>query len=272
MYLLVLGLLCVLFILYGLWTNRQLDQETFTLTLGSDSALTDLTIVQVSDIHFRRLRVPQKKLLKAISQEKPDLIVVTGDTIDRTEDLPTTTIQKLINQFAEIAPTYVIEGNHEETCSDLNHWRQMMLDSQATLLENEVTSFLYKEREIGIIGLKNGITELPATEKFKLQGYTDCLLLVHHPEFYDTYLANFTDTPTRLIFTGHAHGGQIRLPFIGGILGPDNTWMPKYTSGLYFNQTASKIPLIVSRGLGNSRFPIRINNKPHIVTVKYETN
>lgn len=270
MYLLILGLLCALILLYGLWTNRQLETEQMTLSTPVDSQISDLTIVQVSDIHFRRLRVSHDKLLKAVTNQKPDLIVVTGDTIDRTEDLTTTRIKDFINQLADIAPTYVIEGNHEETCTDFNHWRQMMLESRAVLLENQVGEFTFNNQLIGIAGLKNEITDLPSEEKHKLKQYIDSLLLVHHPEFYNDYLENFHDTSIRLIFTGHTHGGQIRLPFIGGILGPDNTWFPKYSTGIYHQKDTTKIPLIVSRGLGNSRFPIRLNNKPHIVTVNYQ--
>ena len=86
------------------------------------------------------------------------------------------------------------------------------------------------------------------------------LLLAHRPEFFEIYKEFNID----LVFSGHAHGGQIRLPFIGGILAPGQGLFPKYDGGLY---TESNTNMIVSRGLGNSIFPIRINNPPEIVSV-----
>lgn len=270
MYVLLLGLLVALFVLYGIWTNRQLDLETINLTTTKNSPLAGLTVTQVSDTHFRRLRVAPDKIITAVKNQQPDLIVVTGDTIDRTEDLTTTTIKDFINQLASIAPTYVIEGNHEETCADFETWRQMILASEAILLENSVAHFTFNQQAIGIAGLKNEMTQLPVTESEKLRQSTANLLLVHHPEFYEDYLTHFQGLALQTIYTGHAHGGQIRLPFIGGILGPDNTLFPKYANGIYYADHPTRTPLIVSRGLGNSRFPLRINNKPHIVTVKYK--
>lgn len=269
MIVLIISLLAVLFVIYGLWTNRQLDHERLELTTRQGSSLKGLKVVQVSDIHLRRLRVPTTRLLKEIQLVQPDLILLTGDTIDRTEDFSVTPLVELVNAFAAIAPTYVIEGNHEETCRDFDHWRQLILASEATLLENEVHSFSFHDKTIGLAGLRNEVTDLPPEEKERLAQYDATLLLVHHPEFYDDYLANFRDTSVETIFTGHAHGGQIRLPLIGGILGPDNTVFPKYSNGLY-HEEAEAITLIVSRGLGNSRFPLRINNKPHLITVTYK--
>jgi len=86
------------------------------------------------------------------------------------------------------------------------------------------------------------------------------ILLAHHPEMFDIYMENGMD----LIFTGHAHGGQFRIPFIGGLFAPDQGLFPEYTSGCYVK---GKSAMFVSRGLGNSIMPIRINNPPEIVEV-----
>ena len=100
----------------------------------------------------------------------------------------------------------------------------------------------------------NGLTE-------DLKGYN--ILLSHRPELIDIY-ASFN---INLVFSGHAHGGQIRIPFIGGIIAPNQGLFPKYTSGLY---EVKNTKMVVSRGLGNSAFPIRINNRPEIVVVRFK--
>lgn len=84
------------------------------------------------------------------------------------------------------------------------------------------------------------------------------ILLAHHPEWIEHY----ADKKYDLVFAGHAHGGQMRLPFIGGILAPFQGFFPKYTAGKY---TVGNTQMIVSRGLGNSFFPFRFNNYPDIV-------
>ena len=89
---------------------------------------------------------------------------------------------------------------------------------------------------------------------------TYTVLLSHRPELFDVYVANNVD----LVLTGHAHGGQIRLPFIGGLVAPGQGLFPKYDAGLFERDDTQ---MIVSRGLGNSIFPVRINNRPHLVVI-----
>ncbi|WEG72760.1 metallophosphoesterase [Vagococcus intermedius] len=267
----ILSLLILLlsFCLYGYWTNRQLEIESLPLPLTSLPAELDgLKITHLSDIHLKRLRVDKEFLLKEIRLVKPDLIFITGDTIDRTEDLATTTIQQFINDIAVIAPTYVIEGNHEPTCSDFNYWRELLSQSSATLLENDYETIYINQHKIGIIGLKNNVTSLNKKRQESLPNHTINLLLAHHPEHFHEYLTNFDEKDNVIaIFSGHAHGGQIRLPLIDGLLSPNQGWFPRYTNGLYQEVTRSTTYLIVSRGLSNSRFPFRINNKPHLINV-----
>ena len=86
------------------------------------------------------------------------------------------------------------------------------------------------------------------------------VLLSHRPEFFDLYVQQGFP----LVLSGHAHGGQIRLPFLGGILAPGQGFFPEYDSGLYTDETTS---MVVSRGLGNSVFPFRLNNPPEIIII-----
>lgn len=260
-------ILISLFCIYGYWTNRQLDSETIILpSQNLPAALNNLKITHISDIHLRRFRIDSESFIQSIKDAQPDFIFITGDTIDRTEDLDTSLIQSVINQIAVIAPTFVIEGNHETSCGNYHKWRKLMLDSHATLLENEAITLTHNGQEFGIIGLKNEITTLEPAILDNLEHLSTVFVLAHHPELFSDYIKNFSKLSLTAIFSGHAHGGQVRLPFIGGLLSPHQGALPRYTSGCY-NYPNSRTKLIVSRGLSNSRFPFRINNKPHLVSV-----
>ena len=87
------------------------------------------------------------------------------------------------------------------------------------------------------------------------------LLLSHRPELFDTYVACGMD----LTLSGHAHGGQFRLPFVGGLVAPNQGLFPKYDSGLY---TDGGTNMIVSRGIGNSILPFRFNNRPEVILIE----
>ena len=167
-YFLIILIFISAFCLYGFWTNRQLDLEAITLPISDlPEELANLKILHVSDIHLRRLRVPLTTLLKTSQDTTPDLILITGDTIDRTESLDSSKILTVINYFAQIAPTFVIEGNHETSSGQLETWRQLIISSQAQLLENQFTAIEINEQMIGLIGLRNEETDLPAEVKAK---------------------------------------------------------------------------------------------------------
>ena len=102
------------------------------------------------------------------------------------------------------------------------------------------------------------ISEMMRTATRGIDLSTFTILLSHRPEKFESYV----DQPLDLVFTGHAHGGQIRLPFIGGIVAPSQGWFPKYTDGLF---EAGETTMVVNRGIGNSVFPLRVFNRPEIV-------
>lgn len=267
---LIIALLIIiisLFCGYGYWTNRQLDTDDLILTIRDlPEPLENLKITHISDIHLRRFRIDMDLFIKNIKDTHPDFIFITGDTIDRTEDLETSLIQSVINQISVIAPTFVIEGNHETSCRNYQRWRKLMLDSHATLLENDAITLTHNGQEFGIVGLKNTVTTLDSELIDNLEKLSTVFVLAHHPELFSDYVKNFSKLPVVAIFSGHAHGGQIRIPYIGGLLSPHQGTFPRYTSGCY-NHPNSTAQLVVSRGLSNSRFPFRINNKPHLIAV-----
>ena len=232
----------------------------------------DYTIVQVSDLHNKRFGKNQSKLLSKLDSLSPDMIVVTGDLIDRRKfDLDVAT--EFISGALQIAPVYYVPGNHEAWSGEYAAIREALEDAGVTVLDNTKVTLTQGDGSMSILGVNDpafltpSYSAKPLDTSYmmeQLKEWCDSddfkILLSHRPELLDLYARNNMD----LIFTGHAHGGQIRLPFIGGILAPDQGLLPKYTSGRHVKDSST---MFVSRGLGNSIFPIRIGNLPEIVVV-----
>ncbi|HHY41555.1 MAG TPA: metallophosphoesterase [Thermoanaerobacterales bacterium] len=228
-------------------------------------------IVHISDLHNKPFGRNQERLLKKISAVSPDIIVVTGDLIDRRKyDLETAMV--FINGAVKIAPVYYVSGNHEAWSGHYENISESLINSGVQVLDDAKTVLSKGQGEIEILGLSDPdfltYSYLDGTNTSKLRAHLERLsddsvfqiLLCHRPELFDIYVNQNID----LIFSGHAHGGQVRIPFVGGLVAPDQGLFPKYTSGAY---TQNQSTMIVSRGLGNSVIPIRIFNRPEIVVV-----
>lgn len=249
----------------GIRENRQLDVESIIITSNRVND-NPVKIAHISDLQFPRLRVSQTQLLNELEKEQPDVVFLTGDTIDRTESVETTEFFHFLTTLTSRYQTYVINGNHEETNPDYALWRQTIKASDAVYLENDVTNLTIKQTSFNLIGLSNRQTALPINQMHSIDPTIDTLILAHHPELFDHYIVSFNQPLA--IFSGHAHGGQWRLPGTNGLLAPDQGFLPKLTSGLYIKNNSH---LIVSRGLANSKFPLRLNNYPHLIftTIKH---
>lgn len=224
------------------------------------------TIAQVSDFHNCSLG---KRVLKKLRKEQPDIIVITGDFIDAH----TTNTKRSLDfarQALTIAPVYYVSGNHESCIRDYPVFKKDLKEMGVHVLDNQMEEigngtdviclsgindpdFLQVPYQTSEEGIKQELDSL-AVEKSKYQ-----ILLSHRPEAFPVY------TDYDLVFTGHAHGGQFRLPFIGGLYAPNQGFFPKYDKGKYQNGTSH---MIVSRGIGNSVIPVRINNSPEVVIAK----
>lgn len=242
------------------------------------NAFKDFTIAHISDLHNKQFGKNQKNLINQINKIAPDIIVITGDLINSY--YPNIDIaMEFINNAIKVAPIYYVPGNHEARLPDnYNSLKSQMKSIGVNILENSNSLIYRDDSKINIIGVTD-----PSFDALQLYGYTDAqivsknlenlistsddysILLSHRPELFDIYCSYNLD----LVFAGHAHGGQIRIPFIGGILAPNQGFFPQYTSGLYQRELTS---MIVSRGLGNSAFPFRVNNRPEIVSVKISNN
>ncbi len=272
----VLAALCALLaclIPYLLWANAALTVSHVELDLlpGEGS----FTIAQVSDLHNAEFGGGNRELLAILEEAEPDLIAITGDLIDsrRTDPAPALAF---LEGAVELAPVCYVTGNHEFRAYDAyQDLKSHMEELGVIVLENE--SMVLEEVPLRVIGLDDpsfGVRSDPsATPEQILQGALTALapqageedlrtvLLAHRPEYVELYAQHGAD----LVLSGHAHGGQVRLPGVGGLYAPGQGFLPAYTSGLY---QIGETSLVVSRGLGNSLFPLRVNNRPEVVLVE----
>lgn len=272
------SLLAVIILLISLtaWGNKALELNGYTVESEKlPEAFAGFRIAHVSDLHNDEFGKDNKKLLKLIENADPDIIAVTGDLIDSyTTDVEIA--QNFMEKAQQIAPCYYVNGNHEGRVPDeYETLKEGMKAAGVVVLENDSlileragesirltgvsdpgfeTDYLYGDTE-GV--MRRHLAELvDGNEKFTL-------LLSHRPELLSVY----ADFDVDLVLSGHAHGGQFRLPFVGGLYAPNQGLMPEIDAGLY---TEKNTNLIVSRGVGNSLFPFRLNNRPEVILVTLE--
>lgn len=269
---LIITLVIVSLALFIIWENNTISITPINYTnIKIPGSFEGYTIVHISDLHNKSFGNNQERLLKKIRGISPDILVVTGDLIDRRKyDLDTAMI--FINGALKIAPVYYVSGNHEAWSGDYENIRQHLLDAGVQILDDGKVKLIRGEEAIEILGLSDPdfLTSnyIDGTNSSLLKEHLITMsndavfqiLLSHRPELFNLYAHEKID----LAFAGHAHGGQVRLPFIGGLVAPDQGLFPKYTSGIYRQKESS---LVVSRGLGNSIIPMRIFNRPEIVVV-----
>lgn len=259
-----------------IWAVRNNAKNGITeYCVGSSqipNAFDGFRIAQVSDLHNAVFGDDNGELLGQLSQTNPDLIVVTGDLIDsRRTDLDVAL--DFIRRAVQIAPVYYVTGNHEARVPEYGALKEGMLDAGVTVLEDYSVTMNLGEDSITIMGIHDpsfhtdylfGDGEAIARQKItsmqtESDGFT--VLLSHRPELFDVYVEAGID----LVFSGHAHGGQFRLPIVGGLAAPNQGFFPEYDAGQF---TEKSTTMIVSRGVGNSIIPLRINNPPEIVVAE----
>ena len=199
------------------------------------------------------------------------MIAITGDFVDSNRTDVEIAIQ-LASQLTEIAPCYYVTGNHEAWIDEQYYELEKgLIGENVVVLHDDVIQLTKGSETIQIAGLddpdfterdtyiQDSMVQTKISNLSLLDEY--CILLSHRPELFEEYVSEEVD----LVLSGHAHGGQFRVPFVGGIIAPDQGLFPEFDAGKY---SKNHTTMIVSRGIGNSIIPVRINNRPEIVIVE----
>ena len=256
------------------WGNTALEMNKLTVTSAAlPEDFSGYRIAHVSDLHNAQMDKENEKLIELLKAAEPDMIAITGDIIDSKNTDIDIAIQ-FVTKAVKIAPCFYVTGNHEawaaqSVYAELEQQMQeagvtVLHDSEILLERNGVFVSLigmddpsYAAQNSGSLNVDQRITELTAKENYTI-------LLSHRPELFRLY----SEAGIDLVLSGHAHGGQFRLPFVGGLVAPDQGLFPEYDAGQYSDGGTN---MIVSRGIGNSIIPIRFNNRPEVVLIELQT-
>ena len=272
---LALAVLAALLLAGNAWANARVWNARVEIRDEKIPAAFDgFVLCQVSDVHNEARGEGNAALLRALREAAPDLICITGDFLDsRRTDLDFAL--ELAGQLAEIAPAVYVTGNHEARRMDLSALEAGLAARGVQVLRDDWMPLARGGEEIALLGLDDpgfsagegwtlseGLDQTQARLSALLAQAGDrfSLVLSHRPELLPAYAEAGAD----LVLSGHAHGGQVRLPGIGGLFAPGQGILPRLTSGVH---ARGETRLVVSRGLGNSAFPLRVFNPPEIVTV-----
>lgn len=221
-----------------------------------------LRIVQISDLHDALFGNDQQKLIAKVKATNPDYIFITGDVIDSNRFNLEQSLQA-VRGLVELADVYYVLGNHEVATNKVSEIYEALSSLGVHVMANESTVLERNGERLAIVGIEDPLMGRTTEEMLDIAtAYIPedmlKLLLAHRPEVFSTYVNQEID----LVFSGHAHGGQVRIPGIGGLVAPGQGMFPKFTAGVY---EEGKTKMIVSRGLGNSSVPFRIFNRPEII-------
>lgn len=276
-------LIVIALLLFCSYQNRHLETTYYTYKveqLGTD--LEGYRIVQISDLHNAKFGKNNQKLVDRIRECEPDMIVLTGDLVDSNHTNVDRAVQ-FVDEIVKICPVYYVTGNHEYwlDTSEYENLMDGLASAGVIILDDQVVEISRGDAKFRLVGLDDrsladgtleallsdeSIRNNQAEQKEETADNEDSgekeltVVLAHEPQ----YLARYAGTGVDLVLSGHAHGGQFRLPFVGGIVAPDQGFLPEYTAGEYYMNGTE---MIVSRGLGNSVIPVRLFNYPEIVCV-----
>lgn len=228
-------------------------------------AFDGFTIVQLSDLHASEYGQNNSTLVEKVAALSPDLIALTGDYIESAEEVPVT--ETLIRQLTDIAPVYFTSGNHDWASGAIKELKEAVTDSGGVYLSNERVVLEQGGQQIILAGVEdpNGRADMIRPDALLTQISAESpdsfiILQAHRNDFVTKY----PSLPCDLILTGHGHGGVIRLPFVGGIIGTDLKLFPAYDAGLF---QSGRYTMVVSRGLGDAPLLPRFLNNPEIVSI-----
>ena len=275
-FLAVVAAVLIALVIWIAWGNTALELNTYTVTSSRLPKNFDgYRIAHVSDLHNAEMGESNEKLLSMLREADPDMIAITGDLIDSRNTDVEIALQ-FVQEAMKIAPCYYVSGNHEARVNEYEEMKTGLISAGVIILEDAQTEISIEGETITLIGINDpsfqtdylfGDSETVISSKLTelhTDGEVFTILLSHRPELFDTYADHDVD----LVLSGHAHGGQFRLPFIGGVVAPNQGLFPEYDAGIY---TDGNTNMLVSRGVGNSILPFRINNRPEVILIELQS-
>ena len=263
-------------IIWTAWGNTALELNHYTISSDRlPEAFDGYRIAHVSDLHNTEMGKDNEKLLDMLQEADPDIIAITGDIIDsRNTDIDVAL--QFTKDAMEIAPCYYVTGNHEARVSEYDELKEGMIELGVAVLEDVHINLEQSGETISLLGVNDPsfqtdylFGDSETVMQSKLHEITNeedtyTILLSHRPELFEVY----TESKVDLVLSGHAHGGQFRLPFVGGLVAPNQGLFPKYDAGLYTEENTN---MVVSKGIGNSILPFRFNNRPEVILIELQS-
>ena len=262
----VLTIIClfVLFVLYSIFIGTKgLFVKEYTISSNIPDSFDGLKIVHIADIHYDRTFKEKdlKKLVDRVNLINPDIIVLTGDLLDKKIEPSNSKeiLTKYLKQMNAKLGKFAVSGNHD---LKYDYFDDILRGSDFISLDNTYELIYYKDYDpIIITGLSSCFDDIDIDDKLsEYKKYIEendikyKILLVHEPDIVDNLSESFD-----LILAGHSHNGQVRLPLIGATILPDGA--KRYYEGHY---TIGNTELFISGGLGTSGLPLRFMNHPSI--------
>lgn len=235
-----------------------------------------IRILQLTDLHNSTFGKENQRLIKMIQVQNPDLIFMTGDMVNQDEE-STDIVVDLVRRLSEIAPVYYSYGNHEDVHAQSwgTDFPRIIAAAGAVVLERSYVDTEVKGLPVRIGGIYGYcLPDMESGEDFEeetlfLQEFQNTdrykMLLCHMPVCWiSNGSLDYWDID--LVFAGHAHGGQVVIPFLGGLYAPDQGLLPGKLQGVFDSEDGNG-HLILSSGLGSEGIVPRWNNLPEVLQV-----
>ena len=268
----IILVLFVTLVIWGVYCDNTIAITNYCVNNTKNDA--KLKFVVITDLHNKKYGEKNADLAELVKEQNPDFIAVCGDMVNRG-DPDTTKMKDVLEKLSKIAPTYCCLGNHErDNAAEFGtDFKSETNSTGAVLLDNEYIKFTKNGKSVLIGGMSDypyyefytpddDVPSRTLWEEFAEKAKNNFTILLHHQPKYIAEDAKKTDID--LIVCGHTHGGQIQLPFIGGVIAPNQGLFPKYDKG-EFDLDGTK--MIVCAGLSNTVFIPRINNQVEIGVV-----
>lgn len=262
----IIIILMVVYVAIGIIFGVQTVTKKYEIE--SDKIDTQIDIIQISDFHSLK---NYEQVLYITTNQKPDIIVLTGDIFTDSDSLDETV--KFVEEIADVAPVYYINGNNDNPNGMYTKFKEEIEDLGVIILENESIDIEIDGQEIRIIGiLDNARATLTSENKEKSEETTNTLnelideskyniVLSHRPQYFEEYVKSGAD----LVLTGHTHGGMMRIPFLNkGLISPDQGFFAKYDYGIYEEENTT---MIINSGTTTQYYIPRLYNPKEVVVI-----